>query len=389
MNSKQDRPFLSKFRLLTILFFIAMVTTPAKATIDSGVTGLQMALAMGIPAANIVSASMTNLNNSGTADTRGFGIQVGTLGNNFPTESGSFIVLTSGNVADIPGANDATGVTFDQGTQFGSGAESNGDDVVSLRITIKPPDTALSFHFDHVFLSEEFPEFVGSAFNDFFIFQSAVTPVTVTFAQVGGATGPVASDNVIFDNNGGIMSVNNNFFDPNTAQVTGTEFDGQTPLLLTCAPIPTSGGKPFTIVLSVGDVGDASLMSAAFVDNFQFSDEPITKAVTADPAAGTQLGVSADEALTVYTFPNPYVSHGNSVTFTIDLQQCIATTRITSVEIFDITGRRIRLLGGSTGRTLTWDGRNSRGKLVGSGVYFYRLKDSQSRVGKSRMTIIN
>lgn len=55
------------------------------------------------------------------------------------------------------------------------------------------------------------------------------------------------------------------------------------------------------------------------------------------------------------------------------------------LDIFDVSGRRVRaLVNGMTGEgrhEAMWDGTNDRGELVGSGVYFYRL-----RVGADTMT---
>jgi len=46
--------------------------------------------------------------------------------------------------------------------------------------------------------------------------------------------------------------------------------------------------------------------------------------------------------------------------------------------IYDLTGRQVRLLLSESRAagtySVTWDGRDNRGKLVPSGIYFYRLK---------------
>ena len=48
-----------------------------------------------------------------------------------------------------------------------------------------------------------------------------------------------------------------------------------------------------------------------------------------------------------------------------------------TIEIFDLSGRRIRQLVGGVRRAgehaATWNGTNGAGKPVASGVYFYRL----------------
>ncbi|RMH54292.1 MAG: hypothetical protein D6679_13880 [Candidatus Hydrogenedentota bacterium] len=387
-NENRARLFAVPFFFFLLLFLFPMTIPLPVYAIDTNVTAVQMAEAIGIPSSVIVTAELTNLNGQGTADNNGFAIQTGSLGNNFPTEGGSFVILTSGNVNDIPGSNDATGVSFDQGVQDGKGADNGGDDVVQLRIKIDPPDTAFSFSFQFVFLSEEFPEFVGSAFNDFFLVQAAENPATITFDSSSGVSIPVASDNIVFDNSNKVMSVNNNFFNQDENQSTGTEFDGQTPLLLTCSPLP-NGADPFWLVFSIGDEGDAVLMSGVFIDGFQFSEQPLCCATTVDPAAGVVLGEVEGQPVDVVSYPNPFRPEKGPVTFAIAEESCLATTAILSIEIFDISGRRVRLLTGDGDRTLVWDGRTQNGKLMGSGMYFYRIYDNEKRVGTGRFTLIH
>ena len=42
--------------------------------------------------------------------------------------------------------------------------------------------------------------------------------------------------------------------------------------------------------------------------------------------------------------------------------------------VFDLAGRRLRRLEGHAGEALRWDGRDSNGRPVASGVYFYRIR---------------
>jgi hypothetical protein len=42
--------------------------------------------------------------------------------------------------------------------------------------------------------------------------------------------------------------------------------------------------------------------------------------------------------------------------------------------VFDVRGRQVAAVEGPSGTGLVWDGKDSAGKPVGSGVYLYRLK---------------
>ena len=85
----------------------------------------------------------------------------------------------------------------------------------------------------------------------------------------------------------------------------------------------------------------------------------------ADPS-----GLASPSALLAQNHPNPFV-HSTSISFTMP-----AKAGRGSLEVYDAMGRQVRVLsrGIPTGRhAITWDGRDSRGARVPSGVYFYRL----------------
>jgi hypothetical protein len=70
-------------------------------------------------------------------------------------------------------------------------------------------------------------------------------------------------------------------------------------------------------------------------------------------------------------YPNPFNPY-TTVAFTL---QAPATV---SVEIYDILGQRVRTLVDCSmpagNHRVVWDGRNSEGRSVASGVYFYRFR---------------
>jgi flagellar hook assembly protein FlgD len=72
--------------------------------------------------------------------------------------------------------------------------------------------------------------------------------------------------------------------------------------------------------------------------------------------------------------PNPF-SHGTSVSFSLPAPQVVR------LSVHDVTGREVRtLLNGAAGAGVTrrnWDGRDSSGLDVASGVYFFRLETAE------------
>src|SRR5262249_58286588 len=85
---------------------------------------------------------------------------------------GSFAILSTGLAASADTPNSAP----DTSTVLTGLKNSQGNDMVQLRITLAPPPGSQCLSFDFAFFSEEFPEFVGSPFNDAFL------------AELGGST---------------------------------------------------------------------------------------------------------------------------------------------------------------------------------------------------------
>ncbi len=370
-----------------ILALVLLAPLPADAQMDTTATAQALAEAMGIPASLIVSATLLS-KGSAAADPNAAAVHTGALGGFSVREGSTFAVLTSGSVGLIAGANDVPGAGYDQGTVDGRGAEAGGDDIVTLKVVIDPPDTAGHLSFDHVFLSEEYPEFVGSSFNDFLIVEAGST--AIIYDTSSGAAKISSAYNVVYDNHGQIISINNNFFKDNPDQTTGTQFDGWTPLLTTCVPI--SDPTRMTLYFTVADVGDAAYMSAVFLDNMQFHSEQISGPITFKTLSEELLGVSGSQKLDMFTYPNPFLpGSGGRMTFELTTNSCHllgAGNGIASLEILDISGRRIITLPGGNATRAQWDGRNGQGHLVASGMYIYTAISNTGRRGSGRFTIV-
>ena len=112
-------------------------------------------------------------------------------------------------------------------------------------------------------LLEEFPEYVGSKFNDTFMAEIGGTNLIINGNQV------IAPLNFAFDTEGNIISINTVF---GVAPNTGTTYDASTQLLTAqTAVVP---GSTVDLVFSVMDLGDSVWDTAVFMDNFSWSDSP-------------------------------------------------------------------------------------------------------------------
>jgi hypothetical protein len=207
----------------------------------------------------------------------------------FPTAGNSFGILSTGDVntiADLTAneEEDTTTEYEEQTSLISRGEDAN--DWTTLKLDVQVPGGANCLALDYRFLSEEFPEFVGSPFNDAFI--AEVDSSTWSVGEGGELTRP---DDFAASLEGTPISVNGVGPAAVTPQESeGTYFDAATGLITTKTPI-TPGAH--SIYLSVFDASDKALDSAVFLDNLRFVNEdpstcrPPTSAELQAPPAGS------------------------------------------------------------------------------------------------------
>ena len=211
----------------------------------------------------------------------------------FPTGGDEYAVLTTGN-ATLAGTGNTSGSS---GANLGGGnVRGNSDyDVVILRIDLDVPATANCLvGMDFRFLSEEYPEWVGTAFNDAFVAELDESTWTTSGSTI------TAPNNFAFDPSARPITINAAGVTSMTAEnAAGTTYDGATPLLTAATPI-TPG--PHSLYLSIFDQGDQVYDSAVFVDNLRFGR---VADVTDDCKPGAEL---ADEHTTYVGLGDSYAS---------------------------------------------------------------------------------
>src|SRR5258708_39298375 len=109
----------------------------------------------------------------------------------FPLSGGTFAILTTGNAAFADAPNTAPNTSASDG---GTSVRGDTDHVVSiLRIDLDVPGGANCLSLNFRFLSEEYPEFVASFFNDAFIAEPDSSTCTTSGTAIS------APDNFAFD----------------------------------------------------------------------------------------------------------------------------------------------------------------------------------------------
>lgn len=241
-------------RAIAPLALAVGAAAPAGAAVDTAASALDIAQAISVDASRVTAASFDALPPGGAP--KALSDVPLTF---FPTDGASYAILTSGDaaLADDPNASGSSGASA-------GGGNLRGDtdfDVTILRIDLDVPAGANCLELQFQFLSEEFPEFVGSSFNDAFIAELDQSTWTTAGSQIA------APDNFAFDENGAVISINTSgATQMDAANAQGTTYDGATPLLRAATPISEGAHALF---LSVFDQGDPALDSAAFIDSLR------------------------------------------------------------------------------------------------------------------------
>jgi hypothetical protein len=161
-------------------------------------------------------------------------------------------------------------------------------DPAALEVVIRTPTNAKSFSFNLNFYTFEFPQYICSEFNDFYVTMMWPTP-------------PGLPDgNISFDQDGNPISVNNSLLQVCKSQTAGGKFfpcplgdallqntgyagpiigsHAATGWLQTRAPVEP--GSEITLRFAIWDSGDPVLDSLVLIDKFQWSLEPASGSST-------------------------------------------------------------------------------------------------------------
>lgn len=207
----------------------------------------------------------------------------------FPTAGGSFGILSTGDVHEIANvtANEEEGTSTEYEQQTSAASRGAGaNDWTTLKLDVQVPSGDNCLALDYRFLSEEFPEFVGSEFNDAFI--AEVDSSTWSVAEGGELSRPNDFASSLEGTPISVNGVGPAAVTPQEAE--GTYFDAATGLITTKTPIAPGA---HSIYLSIFDASDKIYDSAAFLDNLRFINEdpstcrPPTSAELAPPPAGS------------------------------------------------------------------------------------------------------
>jgi hypothetical protein len=171
-------------------------------------------------------------------------------------------------------------------------------DPTGVEIVVRTPSNATGFSFDFDFYTYEWPGFVCSTYNDFFLAILDPIPEGQTDGNISfdGDLNPISVNNALLEvcgcpeNPPLACMAGGKIFNCSLGNIeligTGFGFDlagqdhGATGWLRTTAPV--AGNDEIRVRFAVHDSGDGSLDSTTLVDNFQWTAQPGTKVGT-DP----------------------------------------------------------------------------------------------------------
>lgn len=182
----------------------------------------------------------------------------------FPDRGGKFAILSTGCAHFAPWRN----FSHDTGCADGGVKTRGARDVTILRIRVRVPSWANCLSFRFKFLSEEYPEFVGSEFNDAFIAELARSPRwraatnrDPTIRAPGSFAKTRRGRDIISVNGTGVAKVSRR-------AARGTTYDAATGKLRASTRV-RPGAR--LLYLSIFDQGDRQWDSAVFVDRLTLS----------------------------------------------------------------------------------------------------------------------
>ncbi|HEY6780874.1 MAG TPA: choice-of-anchor L domain-containing protein [Thermoleophilaceae bacterium] len=195
----------------------------------------------------------------------------GTTFSGFPVAGADFGLLSTGDPTIVTQPNDSpsSGEGFDDPPDLAAARGESVHDATTLKIDFTVPSGANCLSLSYRFLSEEFPEFVGSRFNDAFVAELDKTTWTTDAANE-----IVVPDDFATKAGGKPVSVNG--VGPtavNEAEAEGTTFDAATGLVISKTPV-TPGAH--SVYLSIFDQTDNIYDSLVMLDRLAFLTESAT-----------------------------------------------------------------------------------------------------------------
>jgi outer membrane protein OmpA-like peptidoglycan-associated protein len=222
---------------------------------------------------------------------------------NLPVGIGAGMILSTGQPEGAAGANTKPDYSED--------IHGEGDNILARIANGKTYDATIiefdfipendNVYFNYIFASDEYPEYVGTQYNDVFAFHISGPGIngSVNIARLPGTGKPVTVNTVNHILNAA-WYVDNNPFDRmnhyqekkaeklNAVLLSNMQYDGFTAVLTAHAPVRP--GETYHIRLAIADVSDAGFDSSVFLQASSFISAPdLATFLTLMPTVSTDI----------------------------------------------------------------------------------------------------
>jgi hypothetical protein len=260
-----------------------------------------------------ITTGLSNINLTVTGNREAYGTF-----DNAPFDIGAGIVLSTGKVTSLVGANnsDATSTSF-------SGTDPDGGyDPITLKIDFNTDNTANRVFFQYVFGSEEFTEFSGTAFNDIF----TLTLNGVNLAKL--SDGKTASINNLTPSQTPSTWSSDYINNPSQTGPLSSKviLDGYTKTLTFSGDLIPNARN--TLEIKIKDVSDSILDSAVFLKGGSLGVVDPTTLANAITIADNDLPPIV--SIADVSFNEGKTGINNNATFTVSLSN--PSSRVTTVD---------------------------------------------------------
>lgn len=260
--------------------------------------GTDLATAILANQSTLISSSYTDRDNEGHRQ----GDVLSSLGTILPTEGSTFALFSTGIAGNVPVTTNALNPGDERGTCF-KNKYGQPRDEATLRMTLQVPAYMHYLYYDIQFFTSEYPEYVGSQYND-----RVIVTVDSPSKGVTTYTMDVNSGDFILDSHD-IPGTGFNIFatsgDPDlvdwvdtTPRNPGADA-GATALV--GREHPVSPNEQINVTINIKDIGDNQFDSAIFIDNLIFSGYAKTEMIARKTAKDLNGGFLECEDVIEYT----------------------------------------------------------------------------------------
>ncbi|HDM67404.1 MAG TPA: DUF11 domain-containing protein, partial [Thermoplasmatales archaeon] len=260
--------------IITILLIssLLLVTPVRRIKAEEDYDGRDLALAILANASVLVSSSYYDTDPDGHRQS----IILSSLGTMTPTDGDTFVLLSTGIAGANPVTTNQQNPGSERGEWFTGGQFGYPRDEVKLTMVLQVPPHMHYLYYDVQFFSAEYPEYVGTQYND-------RLTITVHSPSKGTTTYTfdVNSGYFVLDSNG-IPGTGFDVF-ARSGNPTGVDWIDTTPRtpgadagasdLIPIGGVthPVSPLEQITVIIDIKDAGDNQFDSAAFIDNLRFT----------------------------------------------------------------------------------------------------------------------